>query len=205
MPSILANNTLLSPGIGILESAFNYRVEIPSGTESGDCRTDYNLQSDQNWLNNYLNGNLIGTSTLTNFTGSGVLDFQDTLRIQTVTRVDHWTMQQYCCRSERNICVKWCEECRQANTEYRTHEVNLQDEKQALQYSPKILPEIRVIDKYLNTTVGLLNISNFDAFTLDFEDSYFKQNNYNYDVNVSLQPYDVFTLKRIFKPCKFGR
>ena len=40
-----------------------------------------------------------------------------------------------------------------------------------------------------------MNISDFDGFELTFENSSLSQHNYFYDINVSLPPYDVYTLR----------
>lgn len=75
--------------------------------------------------------------------------------------------------------------------------MNLEDTKSARQDWPVIKPQIKAIDKYSNTTVGILNISDFDAFELSFENSTLSQYNLYYDLNVSLPPYDVYTLRAI--------
>jgi len=197
MPSVLLDGKLLSSGNGKIQSAYNYRVQIPSGTESGDCFTRHSLISNDAWLNVYLNDKNLGTSTLLEFDENGILNFKDTLRIKTVTEVNHYKKERKCIRRYRSTgrCYKWREVCRYSYTDYRTHEVNLEDTKTAYQYSPLIGPEIKAVDSYRNTNVGLLNISNFDAFELEFENSSFSQYNYNYDVDVSLQPYNVHTLR----------
>jgi len=194
-PSVLSEDKLLSPGTGKVLSAYNYRVELPSGKEGRDCRTDYNLASNQNWLDVYLNDNLIGNSKLTDFQVPEDLDFKDELKIKTVTEVKHYENERYCCRTIRGICRKHCNKCKYRSTEYRTDEVNLEDSRKAYLYSPLILSEIRAVDKYHDTTVGILNISNFTSFSLNFENASFKQFNYYYNANVSLAPYDVLTLR----------
>ncbi len=58
-----------------------------------------------------------------------------------------------------------------------------------------IKPKIRAVDNYLNTYVGILNITDFDAVQLVFENSSLSQFNYNYEVITILSPYNVLTLK----------
>jgi hypothetical protein len=195
MPSAISEDKLLTPGIGEILSAYNYKVELPTGTEPGDCRTDINLQSDNAWLDVSLNGNSIGTSTLASFAEPDTLNFKDSLKIETVTKVDHYETHRWCCKRRGGRCKKVCEECRLRNTEYRTHEVNLEDTKTAYQYRPIIMPKIKAVDKYSDTLFGILNISNFDAFKLNFENSSFGQFNYYYDIVMSFKPYNVFTLR----------
>ena len=163
MPSVISEDKLLTSGIGEVLSAYNYRVEIPSGTESRDCKTEFSLVSNDKWLNIHLNNKLIGTSTLTDFTGSDILDFKAALRIKTVTKVKHYETYKYCCRhGEDGRCIKYCKKCKYEDTEYRTDEVNLEDSKRAYHYWPLIKPKIKAVDSYQDTIVGILNISNFD-------------------------------------------
>ena len=41
MPSIIENDILYSSNTGKLRTEYNYQYVLPSGTEYGDCRTDY--------------------------------------------------------------------------------------------------------------------------------------------------------------------
>ncbi len=195
MPSVWLKDDLLNPGYGKVLSAYNYWVEIPSGIEPGDCKTEFSLSSDNKQLTIYLNNELIGDSVLSDFNGTGNLSFNALLWIQATIEVKHYRNYQYCCRRDENGCHKYCTVCQYENTEYRTDELNLQDSKQAYHHKPLISPKIKTVNRYHNTTLGILNISNFDAFTLDFENSSFSQFNYYYDVTVSFPPYDVLTFR----------
>ena len=96
MPSVLSKDKLLTSGIGTIQTAYNYRIEMPSGTDGGDCRTDYSLRSNNAMLKVYLNDNLAGTSTLTAFQGSNILDFKAKLKIQSVIEVNHYRNSREC-------------------------------------------------------------------------------------------------------------
>ncbi|HLC60864.1 MAG TPA: hypothetical protein VJJ52_05545 [Candidatus Nanoarchaeia archaeon] len=195
MPSVISNGKLLSPGIGQVLTAYNYRIELPSGNDGGDCYTEYNIRDNNAQLLVYLNENQIGTSTLTDFQGSNELNFKADLRIQSSIEVKHSKNFKECCVSASYGCLYYCNVCKYDSTVVRTDEINLEDSKQALHYWPVIMPQIKIVDKYFNTTVGLLNISKFEAFELIFDNSSFAQYNYFYDINVSLPPFDVYTLR----------
>lgn len=195
MPSVISGSNLLTPGIGKLQTAYNYRIEMPSGNDGGDCYTEHNLKNNQASLSIFLNGIQIGTSTLTDFQGSNELNFRADLKIQSSIEVKHSRNFQECCYSAYYGCLYYCNVCKYDNTEYRNDEINLEDVKLAIQDWPVISPQIKAIDKYSNTTVGMLNISDFDAFQLTFANSSLSQFNYHYDLNVSLPPYDVYTLR----------
>ena len=195
MPSVISKDRLLTPGIGTIQNAYNYRVEMPSGTDSGDCRTEFSIRREQASLNVFLNGNPIGTSILTEYQGSGTLNFKTTLSIIYEIEAKHYKNFRYCCRPSRRGCNGYCDDCRYDNTEVWSNTVNLEDTKIAYQHWPIIKANIRGIDKYRETYVGILNISNFDSFRLDFENSSLSQSNYYYGAELSLPPYNVMTLK----------
>jgi hypothetical protein len=194
-PSVLSEEILYTPGLGKIQTEYDYRIEIPDGTESGDCKTLYYLDEEDYWLKIYKNGNQIGTSRLVSYNGPGTINFKSTLQIKIVTRVKHYEKEKYCCKKEDGSCVKYCYSCEYDNAEYRTHEINIEDNLQTQYYWKVILPEIKAVDRYHETTAGILEINDFDSFQLDFEDSYFNQYNYYYDVDVSLEPYDVLTIR----------
>lgn len=118
MPSVLSDGKLLTPGIGRIQSAYNYRIEVPSGTEGGDCYTEHNLKNNQASLTIYLNGNQIGTSTLTDFQGSSTLNFEANLKIQSSIEVKHSKNFKECCYYAYYGCLYYCDVCKYDNTEY---------------------------------------------------------------------------------------
>ncbi len=195
MPSVWLKNDLISPGYGQVLSAYNYWVEIPSGTEPGDCKTEFTLTENNSQLSLYLNNGYIGDSKLTSFNTAQNLSFNASLNVKATIEVKHYREYKYCCRRDENGCHKYCTVCQYENTEYRTSEVNLIDSKQAVLYKPNIEPTIRAVNRYKSTTVGLLNISNFDAFILELDNSSLSQFNYYYELNQTLAPYDVLTFR----------
>lgn len=197
MPSVWLKNDLLSPGYGQILSAYNYWIEIPVGTEPGDCKTEFSLIENTSKLSIYLNNEYIGDARLTSFNTSQNLSFNAFLNIKATIEVQHYKERKYCCRWDENGCHKICTVCHHENTEYRTNEVNLIDSKQAILDKPIIDPEVRAINRYRNTTYGILNISNFAAFSLDFANSSLRQYNYQYEFNRTFEPYDILTIRAI--------
>ena len=194
-PSIINDGKLLTSGKGEVLTRHNYRIQIPQATEQGDCKTEYKIMNEDSNLDIFLNNNLIGHEDITSFNGFGALNFVSELDLKAQVQVKHYKIFKWCCEQGKNGCLKFCEECKFDNWQTRTDSLNLQDEKQALHYSPVIKYNIKSVDSYLNTTVGILDITDFDSFEISFQDSYFRQFNYFYDVNVSLRPYDVLTLR----------
>ncbi len=196
IPSVVLNDRLLSSGNGKIMSAYNYRVEMPSGTSGGDCRTEYSQRNNDANLNLFLNDQKIGSSVLTDFQGSGQLSFKAVLDINYAIDAVHYHIHRWCCMmDEYNRCIRYCEECKYDNTETRTDHLRLEDSKQAYQDLPIIKPNIEAVDNYRSTTIGILNISNFGSFQLTLDNSSLAQNNFYYDINMSFAPYDVLTLR----------
>ncbi|MBI2657618.1 hypothetical protein HYX08_02895 [Candidatus Woesearchaeota archaeon] len=195
MPSIILNGKLIGPGIGTILSKFNYQVEVPSGTEGGDCKTDFSLSGNMATLSTYLNGNNIGTGEAVNFETNENMDFEAVLSISTNIRVDHHKLSKYCCKKGRRSCLKWCDECKFSNTENRANQVSLKDKKFLFLYKPALTAQVYPIDNYQATSVGILNVTRYDAFELTFKDSYYKKYRYYYDLNTSIAPYNVLTIR----------
>lgn len=194
MPSVISKGKLLTPGTGTIQNAYNYKVEMPSGTQSGDCKTDFSLKKEQASLNVYVNDKLMGNSKLTDYQGSGTLNFKTILTITTDIEAKHYKNFKYCCKKGKKGCLKYCEDCKYDNTETKSSSITLEDYKLAYQHWPVIKPSIKAVDHYLDTYVGILNISKFDAFALSFENSSLSQFDNYYSANLSVPPYNVMTL-----------
>lgn len=195
-PSIISDEELYSSGTGKVLTSFNYNVEFPKDNAPGDCRTRYRLEKSNEFLTIFLNGNKIGDSKITNFVSDEDMKFKAELKIQVVTKIRHYKKERYCCeRDNEGDCTDYCRKCKYQNTEIKIHKLILTESKEALYYSSSIFPEIKAVNKNLNTVTGILDISGYSSFILCFEDSFYSKYNYYYDVNVSLKPYDVFTLR----------
>ncbi len=195
-PSVIADGKLLSPGGGSILSKYNYRFEMPSGLEGWDCKTEYSLVGNDATLNVYLNGEQIGNRELVDFTSSSNMNFEVVLTIQTQVDIKHYQIEKRCCRKSRaGDCLRWCEDCKLYKSESRVNQVTLRDSKSSLLYDKRIKAEVKPLDIYQGTVAGRLNISDFDAFELTFPDSFYKKYRYYYDLNVSIPPYNVLTVR----------
>lgn len=202
MPSVIENE-VLSSGAGKMLSAFNYKVEIPQNynsgnypdTSDGDCRREYRLISNKYWLDNYANNEHIGSERLADFNENKDINFNVKLKIEIKTEVKHWRWHSWCCARRKGRCVRVCHECKFSHTSNLVHEVNIEDNKFVKYYNPKIEPKFKLINEYYETKEGKLEIDNFSSFNLNFDNSYYRKFNYFYNLNWSLKPYSVLTLK----------
>ncbi|VVB71258.1 Uncharacterised protein [uncultured archaeon] len=182
MPSIIENDSLYTTSQGNIQSFYNYDVQLPSNTAFGDCRTEYHLESESASLSIYLNNVLIGNNRLSSFTTSeeGNLTFTANLNIQIKYRIDHFQT-----------------DCGYYSSDYKIDTISITDFLNARRYPLEAFYNFTTLNKYSNSTKGLITIGNCSSFRLSFNDSYYKINNYVYDYNYSLKPYNIVTLRAI--------
>lgn len=183
MPSVLENNTLYCTNKGEVLSAFNHDVVIPNNLIGSDCRTNYNLVENKGVLNVYANNNYQGSGKLVNFTTNQDTEFKSEYDISVKTDIQHYQWKQYCCqRNRRGQCTRWCQSCDYVYTEHKVDELKLTDTLNAKYYNPKTTANFSVIDKYSDTTKGILSGSNFTSLHLYFSNSYIEEFDYFYSI-----------------------
>jgi len=131
MPSVIENNTLYVDNSGKIQSFYNYRIEIPSGTASGDCSTSYSLVSQNVQLNLFLNNVLVGNDKISNYQTSENenLNFLAQLTINAQTKIDHSQNYQYCSKyyyddDDNRRCKRYSTECSYSYTSYQNDNWN---------------------------------------------------------------------------------
>ncbi len=187
MPSIIENNILYSTNTGKLQTEYNYQYVLPSGKESGDCKTSYSLSSNTANLNVYLNNNLIGNQKISSFNIFGDYDnliFRSELNIQVKYKVKHYKYEW----------VDGYKKCLFYSSEYRADNLKLDDTFNSKLYKNQINSTFKVINNYDNITRGVLTADNFTNLALSFNNSNYRYSRYVYSLNYAL-PYYVLTLK----------
>jgi len=186
MPSIIENNTLYSSNTGKLLTAYNYNYQLPSGTDSGDCKTYYSLSSKNEKLNVYINNNLIGQNKLTAFTNLNQenLNFKSELVINLKYKIDHYINKRY----------RYYYRCEFSSTEYKTDSLTINDQLNAKLYQNNPARLFKITDKYYGITRGVLEASNYSNLILSFNNSEYEYNKYIYSLNYSL-PHYALTIK----------
>jgi hypothetical protein len=197
MPSIIENETLYSSNAGRLLTAYNYNYRLPSGTASGDCKTDYSLLSKKEQLNVYINNILLGHDKLTAFNNLNQesLNFKSELAIDLKYQIDHYKTKRYCSRYDRNgRCIAYITKCEFSSTEYKTDSLTISDPLNAKLYQNSPTSSFKITDKYRGITKGVLQANNYTNLVLSFNNSEYKRSKYIYSLNYSL-PYYVLTIK----------
>jgi hypothetical protein len=198
MPSIIENNILYASKNGKLLTAYNYRTSLPSGTESGDCKTSYySLKTNEN-LNVYLNDNLIGDNKISAYlinSNPDNLNFVSKLIIQPTYSIDHYKNKRYCSKRDKyRYCTKYSYRCELSSTETRTDSLTLLDSFNAQLYKNQVNSSFKVTNQYSGITQGVLIANNFSQLILSFSNSFYQENKYTYHLNYTF-PYYILTLR----------
>jgi hypothetical protein len=198
MPSIIENNILYASKNGKLMTAYNYKASLPSGTESGDCKTSYHSLAEKETLNVYLNDNLIGNNKISSYiinSNPDNLNFVSKLNIQSSYYADHYKTKKYCSKyDKKGNCIKYSTKCQFSYTEKRTDTLTLSGSFNAKLYKSQINSSFKITNQYSGITQGVLTATNYSQLILSFNNSFYQENKYLYSLNYTL-PYYVLTLK----------
>ncbi|MFA6461977.1 MAG: hypothetical protein WCV90_06965 [Candidatus Woesearchaeota archaeon] len=170
MPSVLSNDTLLISPNGKILTGYNYEIKLPSGTASGDCKTEYSLSQNTASSQIFLNGNLLGSSHLLSYSTNQDGSITANYNIKVVTKIVHYKWKRPC-----KSCSK---KCLYDRTDYQTDQLSLSDNLPVMLYNPPLWADFNIKDQYWNTTKANFTYGDFANLELSFNDSYFKSHNY---------------------------
>lgn len=190
MPSVI-DTKLHTPGYGKIQSAYNYRIETPSGTMSGDCATYYYLDVNQSMLDILINNIHSGSTNLVSYTAPYDMNFSAVLNLKSVIRKEHYQTERYCCQTYRGRCIRYCYRCVYRYTDYITDQLQLTDNLNASYYNPDLKINLSITNNFDGTTYGKLDQANATSFGMSTQDSYFSKSFYDYSFEYSFPPYDV--------------
>lgn len=195
MPSVIDNSALYCSNQGTLQSAYNYTYQLPTGTQSGDCRTDYSFYADRTNFAVLLNNQRIGSSKLSSYSGltNSTALFSSVLDILLDTKVDHYKNHRYCYYSG-GWCNGYYYRCEYDSTEIKTDELILKDNLTAQTYSPIHYASIVGLDSYRDNIKGELSYQNVSYLHLSIGSASYEKSSYIYDFVYSFPPYNFITL-----------
>ncbi len=174
MPSVLYNDTLLIPKNGELLTSYNYEINLPSGTASGDCQTERSIAENNAEAKIFFDNNYLGKEYLVSYASAlshnAAIEVLATYNVKVVTKIVHYKLKKSC---------KYCSyTCKYHSTEYQTDELFLQDKVNAKVHNPSLWAEFKIKDKYLNTVKANLSSGEFSTLNLKFNGSYYNQHKY---------------------------
>lgn len=188
MPSVLSEDLLISRK-GEIIAGSNHDIEIPTGTDSGDCRTERNLVDDSADLRLYSNEAYLGDNHKEDYKiDSGTeATFKADYIITVITEIKHYKWVQ--------LCEDCGLVCRYDNTEERTDTLTISDILRAKISTLNPDVSFRIKDEYVDTTKAEFVFSDIVNIELVFAESSFIQHNYVFSEVASLEPLHILTVK----------
>ncbi|PIO03563.1 hypothetical protein COT48_04365, partial [Candidatus Woesearchaeota archaeon CG08_land_8_20_14_0_20_47_9] len=120
---------------GKILTAYNFSIQLPSGTQAGDCATGYSYTMLDNSLDVFLNGPKIGSGKIASYNSNAknndALDFSAGLSLKAGLYVAHYRMKSYC---QYDFWEEgWCPEqytyqnCEYYSTSSSDYSINISD------------------------------------------------------------------------------
>ena len=156
MPAVLFNDTLYISNTGEILTGFNYEVQIPSYTESGDCKTVRSIVQSTSSAQLYINNQYVGTghnvqySTSLTHNADTIIKVVYTAEVQ--VKIKHYTKQKEYYWKNGVKKYRWV--CDYDYSEYKTDAVTTQDILKAKIHNPQPTASFTVLDKYLDSVKG---------------------------------------------------
>ncbi len=192
MPSVLLEDELLIDSSGEILTGANHNVEIPSGTASGDCKTQRYLVKNEAEISVYLNNQLIGKDNLVSYTTNteGYTDIVAKYSVYVQTRIKHYKWKKH---YNSDGGYNW--KCDYYSTNYKNDNLVVEDNLNVKVTQKKPTAKFNVIDKYTETIKANFSFNDAVNVELTFLDAYFKQHNYIFSEVFSLEPLNILTIK----------
>lgn len=203
-PSLLYKGLIFVPGNVNVRTDYDYNIKIPDNYETSDtgadvCRIIYSLDSKSEILDVLLDDEIVasGKQVSINVEQNSTLKAQ--LGITAVIRADESTWYKYCCASSDGFCTQYCYDCRYESTNYITENLNIEDSVALKMYEEEPSAKVQFIQRYFNSTKGLINKSNNTGIILSVGNSLFEQTEFEYYARFSEKPYYFLMLEAVDK------
>lgn len=186
MPSVLYNGELYAPSKTQILSGFNHEVVLPSNyysprypkTRNEDCKTKYYLRKNTAENKVYVNNIYQGSGRLVDVNINSNAEIKIKYIIRATIKIKHYEWED--------------EECEYDYTEYKTDYLKIEDSIKVKFYTNNLFAEAEQIDSYGSAEKFKINYSN--SIYLKFKDSFFKEDEFIYNINYSKAPYYFYTL-----------
>jgi len=175
MPSVSINDTLYYNGDASVLIGYDYDIEIPSSTISGDCRTIYDVSSVSRSHRVYVNGNIVGYSELVSFTSDEDVDVETEITITVVVSIKHYKIKTT--KPLRGTCQYY-------STEIDTDTLTISDSKELFYLDDEPSYSINIEDQGYDSYNGELSITNYTAYDFIIGSGSYQKRDwyYSYDI-----------------------
>jgi len=175
MPSVEIDNISYYDGSASVLTGYDYEIEVPSGTASGDCKTIYNVNSVSRSHSVYVNDEIVGYSDLVYFESDEDVEIRTELTITAVVSIRHYKIK---------TTKPYRGTCRYFSTETDTDVLTILDSKELIYLNDTPSYSINIEDQGYDSYQGSLDVN---ATAYDFaigEGSYQKRDwYYTYDLD----------------------
>ncbi len=194
-PSVVENSSLFVNSTGELYSQAALSFVIEKQTFPSDCNTQYVVCGYNFGIQNYLNGQPIGTGTKSNFSVSQVPNvFASTLNANSQYLIHHSQLITHCYTSNG---VTYCyTSCDYIGTDDIHDSASASDSKSASYYAFNHTEKSMVDsfkDNLLDGWFSYSSNADFSNFGLSVGNSFLKVKNREYDLAYGLAPYNILT------------
>ena len=203
-PSVIENNTLYVPSTTSTLCEYNYRIELPSNyyssrypqSSNGDCKRTYSLKSNTTTLKILTNNVAKSQGKYANITIIQDSEIKSNLEIDANVKIDRYRWYTYCCgRDTYGSCTAWCHQCRYSTTQNDPDSVIIEESKLVKLYTLSPYADLQVYNAYYGTTKGRFYADNYSTFKLAFNNSFYTEQKYYYDIIFDKKPYYFITLE----------
>jgi hypothetical protein len=193
-PSLIINHTLFHNGEGEILLGYNYDIETPSGTASGDCRTSYNVRSISTSFEVSDDGTTLGYSDLVSFSVENNLYLEAEMEANVRVEIRHykWETEEYQYYIGGRIYYR--DVCRYSHTETDYDSLTVTDDLELEYYSDEPSYSLEILDEAYDSYKGSLEVEDETTFELSFIDSYYENRDWYYSYEYSYEPYYILTV-----------
>jgi len=201
MPSILYNNSLYVPNQTKVFTGYNYNFVSPSNynspgysqTSNGDCKRIYTLTKNISENKVFVNNVYQGSGRLVDVNINSNSEIKSIFTINASYSIDHYYWEKYCSRREDGVCTRHSHRCSFNYNEVQKDNLQAVDYLNVKYYHNSLFANLNTISSYSSNTNFNLSYSN--SVKVNFQDSYYKFDEFIYSVNYSKSPYYILTLR----------
>lgn len=199
-PSIFYDNKTYVSKITDYRAESGYAFNLPAyyyyskQVNGRTCQILYTKNSEQSSINWIIDGKTYGAGKNIQVISDNYNLVQAQANIQAVTRADTYVWKRTCCKKTSGYCQKYCYNCQYSSTSYTTNTLILKDSVFVTNYNHDPTAEFTITENYADTYKGFLEKDNQTNVVLNFNSSYFKDQEFIYYANFSKQPYNFVYL-----------
>jgi len=196
-PSVYFNNTLYIPASINAHAEYGYNIVLPinyfynTKTAGLTCQIIYSKSGEQSSINWLIDNKQVSSGKILNLVSDEFSTLSAQANIQVNLQADNYVWKKSCCTSS---CNSYCYTCKYSSTIYTPYTITIQDNISVQHSTESDVPKFTIINEYQNTSKGLLISDNLTSIILTFDNSYFEDDKYYYEVNFSKKPYYFLTL-----------